>query len=152
LQEISGQDFGANPSLWEKWWQNYRDFTEQDWQANRLRFVANNARRLRDELDLAESNLLKLHKELLDKVLAPDLVAYLQQLVPNPYPAVRELAVGKIAEQLNRKDLERKDRKLLTDTLLKLSHDTNIQVQQRAVLAMEKGDDPAVYSRLIALL
>jgi HEAT repeat protein len=152
LQDVSGQDFGADPNQWEKWWQNYQDFSEQDWQANRLRFIANNAHRLRDELDLAESNLLKLHKELLDKVLAPDLVSYLQQLVTNPYPAVRELAVGKIAEQLNRKDLERKDRKLLTETLLKLSHDSNIQVQQRVVLAMEKTDDPAAYSRLIALL
>lgn len=152
LQEISGQDFGANPNHWEKWWQNYGDFTEQDWQANRLRFIANSARRLRDELDLAESNLLKLQKELLDKVVAADLVAYLQQLVTNSYPAVRELAVAKIAEQLNRKELERKDRQLLTETLLKLSHDSNIQVQQRAVLALEKTDDPAVYARLIVLL
>src|SRR5262249_5026375 len=73
LQEISGQDYGADIGQWQKWWQAYETMVETDWQASRLRFFADRSRRLRDELDQAETTLLQLHKELLDKVVQTDL-------------------------------------------------------------------------------
>lgn len=152
LQEISGQDFGADPTQWQSWWQSYESLTEAEWQATRLRFFADRARRLRDELDQAESTLLQLHKELLDKVMQPDQANTLRTLSTNTYPAVRELAVTKIAEQFSRKDLDQSARRLYTDVLLTLSKDAQPLVQQRAVLALEKADAPEVYRRLIDLL
>jgi HEAT repeat protein len=152
LQEISGQDYGADPDSWTAWWRLYREMTDQDWQASRMRLFADKARRLRDDLDQAEKTLLELHKELLDRVLVPDLVNYLRKLTENPYPAVRELAVAKIAEQLAHKELEPQPRRLLTELLLHLSRDAHTLVQQRAVIALEKGDAPEVYQRLLDLL
>lgn len=152
LQEISGQDFGEDISQWQRWWQAYEQLGESDWQSTRLRFFADRSRRLRDELDQAESNLLQLHKELLDKVLQPDLANTLRKLSANTYPAVRDLAVSRIAEQLNRKDIEPQARKQFTDVLLALSKDANAMVKQGAVLALEKADSPDVYRRLIELL
>lgn len=152
LQEISGQDFGADPNQWQSWWQSYESLTEAEWQATRLRFFADRARRLRDELDQAETTLLLLHKELLEKVMQPDQANTLRTLSTNAYPAVRELAVTKIAEQFSRKDLDQSARRLYTDVLLTLSKDAQPTVQQRAVLALEKADAPEVYRRLIDLL
>lgn len=152
LQEISGQDFGADPNQWQRWWQAYETLTETEWQASRLRFFADRSRRLRDELDQAETTLLLLHKELLDKVMQPDQANTLRTLSTNTYPAVRELAVTKIAEQFSRKDLDQSARRLYTDVLLTLSKDVQPMVQQRAVLALEKADAPEVYRRLIDLL
>lgn len=152
LQEISGQDFGADPNQWLRWWQAYETLTEAEWQASRLRFFADRSRRLRDELDQAESTLLQLHKELLEKVMQPDQANTLRTLSTNTYPAVRELAVTKIAEQFSRKDLDQSARRLYTDVLLTLSKDSQPAVQQRAVLALEKADAPEVYRRLIELL
>jgi len=152
LQEISGQDFGADPNQWQRWWQAYETLTESEWQASRLRFFADRSRRLRDELDQAESTLLQLHKELLEKVMQPDQANTLRTLSTNTYPAVRELAVTKIAEQFSRKDLDPSARRLYTDVLLTLSKDAQPTVQQRAVLALEKADAPEVYRRLIELL
>ncbi len=152
LQEISGQEFGSDAPAWAKWWNLYESMPEAEWQASRQRFFEGRARRLRDELNQAETTLLQLHKELLDKVLQPDLVSYLTALAANNYPAVRELAVTKIGEQLARKELDRTARKLLTESLLQLSRDGSVAVQQRAVIAMEKADLPEVYPRLIDLL
>lgn len=152
LQEISGQDYGADLSQWERWWQAYVPLSDTEWQATRLRFFAARSRRLRDELDQAESTLLQLHKELLDKVLHADLANTLRNLSNNPYPAVRELAVTRIAEQFSRKDLDQPSRKQYTDILLTLSKDANALVQQRAVVSLEKADSPEVYRLLIELL
>src|SRR5690606_13986326 len=90
LQEISGHDYGADLNQWQRWWQAYVTVSDSEWQATRLRFFAARSRRLRDELDQAESTLLQLHKELLDKVLPADLANTLRALSSNPYPAVRE--------------------------------------------------------------
>ncbi len=152
LQEISGQDYGADPNLWQGWWQAYETMTETEWQASRLRFFADRSRRLRDELIQAESTLIDLHKELLDKVMQPDLANTLLKLSTNNYPAVRDLAVKRIAEQFSRKDLDQSARRLYTDMLLTMSKDTHPKVQQRAVFALEKADSPEVYRRLLELL
>ncbi|MFO0815821.1 MAG: HEAT repeat domain-containing protein [Gemmatales bacterium] len=152
LQEISGQDFGEDLKLWQNWWQSYEGLSEADWQSSRLRFFANRARRLRDELDQAETTLLQLHKELLDKVMQPDLASTLRALSINPYPAVRELAVTRIAEQFSRKDLEQPSKKQYTEILMQLSKDANARVQQRAVVSLERADAPEVYRLLLDLL
>jgi HEAT repeat protein len=152
LQEISGQDFGEDVSLWRNWWQAYDTMSDGDWQSTRLRFFANRARRLRDELDQAETTLLQLHKELLDKVQPADLASTLRTLSTNPYPAVRELAVSRIAEQFSRKDLDLPSKKQYTEILMQLSMDANTKVQQRAVVSLERADAPEVYRLLLDLL
>lgn len=152
LQDISGQDFGADLAQWQNWWKAYEHLTEADWQATRVRYFADRSRRLRDELDQAETTLLQLHKELLDKVAQTDLANTLRSLSTNNYPAIRELAVTRIADQFSRKDIDLSARRLYTDVLLTMSKDTHPQVQQRAVLALEKADAPEVYRRLIDLL
>lgn len=152
LRDISGQDFGADLNQWKRWWQAYDALNETEWQSTRLRFFADRSRRLRDELDQAETTLLLLHKELLEKVLPADLATTLGNLSNNTYPAVRELAVSKIAEQFSRKDLDQPSKKVYTDVLLTLSKDANAKVQQRAVVALERADSPEVYRRLIDLL
>lgn len=152
LQEISGQEFGADANQWQRWWQAYEGLSDTEWQSTRLRFFADRSRRLRDELDQAETTLLQLHKELLDKVMQADLPNTLRTLSGNPYPAVRELAVSRIAEQFSRKDIEVPSRKYYTDVLLTLSKDAHPAVQQRAVYALEKADAPEVYRRLLELL
>lgn len=152
LKEISGQDFGADATQWQRWWQAYETMTDSEWQSTRLRFVADRSRRLRGELDQAESTLLQLHKELLDKVMQVDLPNTLRTLSGNPYPAVRELAVKRITEQFTRKDLDVPSRKYYTDVLMTLSKDAHPSVQQLAVYALEKADAPEVYRLLIELL
>ncbi|HMO35715.1 MAG TPA: HEAT repeat domain-containing protein, partial [Gemmatales bacterium] len=148
----SGNDFGSDLFQWKRGWKLYEPLSEEDWQATRLRFFADRARRLRDELDQAESTLLQLHKELLDKVLQADMATTLMNLSSNTYPAVRELAVTKISEQFSRKDLDAPSKRIYTDTLLHLSKDAHAKVQQRAVQALERADSPEVYRRLIDLL
>lgn len=152
LCDISGQDFGADLAQWQRWWQAYETLSETEWQSTRLRFFADRSRRLRDELNQAETTLLQLHKELLEKVLQADLANTLMNLSGNTYPAVRELAVSKIAEQFSRKDLDLPSKKVYTDVLLTLTRDANAKVQQRAVVALERADSPEVYRRLIDLL
>jgi HEAT repeat protein len=154
LESITGQEYGVDGNQWTQWWQSYyQDMTEADWQADRMRYFEAKARRLQADLDQADKTVLQLNKELLNRVSAPELVKYLQDLAANPYPAVRRLAVDKIAEQLARKDLDPTGRKSLTDVLLnKLSGDLNQDVKQRAVLTLEKADSPEVYRRLIDLL
>jgi HEAT repeat protein len=155
LAEISGEEYGADTNLWSKWWQAYiQDMTEADWQASRVRFFNDKVRRLQSELDVADTMLLQLHKELLEKVNPTDLVNYLNTLVDKnkTYPAVRTLAIGKIADLLGRKELDPAGRATLIDVLMKLSEDANASVRDKAVRAMDKADSPVVYRRLLALL
>lgn len=156
LVEISGEEYGADPALWTRWWQAYyQDMTEDEWQGSRNRRLADEVRRLRADLDMADTTLVQLHRELLEsKANIPELVNALRTLAEKNknYPAVRNLAVTKITELLARKDLDAAGRTALTGVLFSLSFDGNAGVKEKAVRAMDRADSPEVYRRLIELL
>jgi HEAT repeat protein len=150
LELLSGQPFGVNARLWEDWWQQYKDLSDEQWLVNRTAFFGDRSRRLQSELQRAESQILQLHKELFLKVPPAERSSHLATLLQNEYPAVRSQTISWIAELLP--EAEPIERKKLAELLVKLSEDGVESVQRQAVLAMEKVADVRLFERLLVLL
>jgi HEAT repeat protein len=150
LENLTGQTYGLNALLWQDWWQQHKDLTDEQWLVNRTAFFADRTRRLQDELQRAEGQILQLHKELFQKVPPAERVTHLGTLVGNDNPAIRAQVINWIAELLAEADAAAQQK--LAELLLKLSDDGVEGVQRQAVLAMEKLNDPRVFERLLTLV
>jgi HEAT repeat protein len=150
LENLTGQNYGANALLWQDWWQQHKDLTDEQWLVNRTAFFSDRTRRLQDELQRAEGQILQLHKELFLKVPPAERTTHLSTLIQNDYAAVRSQTITWIAETLAEADTT--EQKKLAELLLKLSDDGVEAVQRQAVLAMEKVNDPRVIERLLVMV
>lgn len=150
LTELTGQTHGTDLLRWQGWWQQYKDVSEEEWMQARTAYFADRARRLRDDLQRAENQILQLHRTLYNKTPLADRPNHFQTLLQNDYPSVRVQAVTWIAETLV--EVDQADQKRLVDLLLTLSEDAAEPVQRQAALALEKVNDPRAFDRLIALL
>jgi HEAT repeat protein len=150
LEEMTGEHFGADGTRWQQWWQRYKDMPDEEWLLLRAGYFADRARRLREDLRQAESNILGLQQTLYAKLPPGDRLAHLKKLANNEYPDVRGQAVLWIGEALP--DQESAQQKMLVELLLRLSDDVAESVQRQAVLALEKADDPRAFERLLSLV
>jgi len=150
LEELTGQDFGPNPSAWQEWWQNHKDLNDVEWLLCRSGLFADRSRRLQGELARAEAEVLRLHQQLYGRTPRADRVNHFRALSQNEYATVRAQTVAWIVDTLP--DATAAEVKPLADILLALSDDGVEAVQRQAVLALEKIDDPRAFERLLALL
>ncbi len=150
LEELTGRSFGSNLGQWQAWWSRQKNLSEQQWLDARMAYLAARSRRLRDDLQHAESHILQLHQQLFAKVPATDRPGHLRTLTRNEYAAVRGQAVIWIVELLP--EATPAGQKTLIETLLSLSDDGAESVQRAATLALEKVNDPRAFERLVMLL
>jgi HEAT repeat protein len=151
LEELTGQTHGADVAAWTNWWAQQKDLTDDEWLAARNAFLADRARRVRDELARAENELVQVHQMLYAKIPAADRPSHLQLLTQSDYAAVRLQAIAWIIEALPGGDPALQ--KQLTTLLLRLTEDGVEAVQRNAVLALERQlGDPLVFQRLLSLL
>jgi HEAT repeat protein len=150
LEEVSGQNYGINSLQWQSWWLPYKDCSDEEWLAARAAFFAERNRGLQDKVRRAEEAVLKMHQKLYAKTPAQDKANYCTEARQSEYANVRRQAVDWMKELLP--ESNGADKAMLTDLLLQLSRDGVESVQQQALLALEKVDDPRAVERLLEAL
>lgn len=150
LEELTGLDHGNNLAAWQEWWSNHKDLGETEWLLSRNALFVDRSRRLQNDLQRAEAEILRLHQQLYARTPRADRVNHFRQLAQNEYASVRVQAIAWIVETLT--DANSSELKPLADLLLAFSEDGVEAVQRQAVLALEKTDDPRAFERLLTLL
>jgi HEAT repeat protein len=143
-------DYGNNLAAWQEWWSNHKDLGEIEWLLSRNALFVDRSRRLQNDLQRAEAEILRLHQQLYARTPRADRVNHFRQLAQNEYASVRVQAIAWIVETLS--DANSSELKPLADLLLAFSEDGVEAVQRQAVLALEKIDDPRAFERLLTLL
>src|SRR5204863_2082749 len=101
------------------------------------------------------AQLIRLHQLLYARLPAADRVSYVQALADQEDPAVRLLAVHWGAELLVNQAAAARDglaQRAIGEVLLRLSHDSRLEVQRLAVLALGRVSDEPSFDRLKSLL
>ncbi|MCS6978341.1 MAG: HEAT repeat domain-containing protein [Gemmatales bacterium] len=150
LEELTGLDYGTNAAAWQEWWSLHKDLSETEWLISRNALFVDRSRRLQNDLQRAESEILRLHQQLYARTPRADRVNHFRQLAQNEYASVRAQAVAWIVETLG--DASASEAKPLSDLLLAFTEDGVEAVQRQAVLALDKIDDPRAFDRLLNLL
>jgi HEAT repeat protein len=150
LAELTGQPYGLDVARWRAWWEPHKDLSDEHWLEERLAYQASRARRLEGELERARTQVVRLHQQLFTRLPAGDRLGYVQSLVDSDDPAVRALVVGWTADLLATADAV--GQRSLSELLLRLSQDGNIEVGRAAVLALGRVRDPRAFERLETLL
>jgi HEAT repeat protein len=150
LADLSGQNFGADAAPWRTWWERHKNLSEADWLQTRLLYQASRGHRLEADLRRARTQVLRLQQQLYSRLTLAERLNHLQAVVEQDDPAVRALAVSWCLELLPAADASRQ--RLLTQVLVRLSHDGVLEVQQAAVFALGRVHDAAALERLQALL
>jgi HEAT repeat protein len=149
LHDLSGQDYGADVVRWRDWWDRHKHLSNERWLAMRLAYQTSRAHRLDGDLTRARAQLLRLEQQLYSRLSVAERVSHIQSLQQQDDPAVRALAVGWSVELLPAAEAAHK--RLLTQVLLRLSHDSAVEVQRAAVLGLGHIGEPAVFARLLRL-
>jgi HEAT repeat protein len=150
LGDLTGQSYGLDVVRWRGWWEQHKDVSEERWLAERLAFQASRSRRLEGELDRARAQILRLHQQLYTRLPAGDRLNHVQGLVEAEEPLVRGLAVNWCTELLGNADAV--GQQALTEILMKLARDGNLEIQRSAVLALGRAKEPRACDQLRALL
>jgi HEAT repeat protein len=150
LEEATGLSFGTDHGRWQVWWNQHKDIPEPEWHYAQALYLADRARRLEQDLQRAEGQVLRTHKMLYAKVAPADRPEHFRQLAQSEFPGLRAQIVTWILEALP--EAGTAEQRQLGDILLALSEDGVESVGRQAVLALEKLDDPRVVERLLALL
>lgn len=150
LHDLTGQPFGADASLWGRWWAVQQNMPDQAWLEQRFVYQASRARRLKGELDRTRTQVVQLHQQLFARLPQADKLGHVQSLAEHEDPAVRALAVAWCAELLPKVDAV--GQRGLADVLLRFSLDSTAEVQRAAVLSLGHIADPRVFERLRELL
>lgn len=150
LASLTGQAYGTNVAKWRDWWERHREQETSQWLEERLLYQASRSRRLEGDLERAKAQIVRLHQQLYSRLPVADRLGHVQSLVDHEDPAVRALAVGWGTELLGSADAV--GQRALTDVLLRLSRDGNLEVQRTAVLALGRVHDVRAYDRLRVLV
>jgi HEAT repeat protein len=150
LAELSGLDFGENVEHWQAWWKRQKHMSTERWLEQRLAYQTSRANRLDGDLGRARAQVLRLQQQLYSRLSVTERVSHIQSLLEQEDPSLRLLAVTWSLELLPTADLAR--RELLTQVLLRLSHDACAEVQRAAVLSLGRVPSPAAFTRLQVLL
>jgi HEAT repeat protein len=149
LHDLSGQDYGADANRWREWWDRHKHLSNERWLETRLAYQTSRAHRLDGDLTRSRARVLRLEQQLYSRLSVPERVSHIQSLQRQDDPAVRALAVGWSVELLPAAETDHK--RLLTQVLLRLSHDSAVEVRRAAVLGLGRVIEPAVFERLLRL-
>jgi HEAT repeat protein len=150
LHDLSGQDFGTDVGRWQNWWERHKALTDERWLEARLAYQTSRANRLEGDLTRSRAQVLRLQQQLYGRLSGAERVSHIQSLLEQDDPAVRVLAVNWSVELLPAAEAAHK--RLLTQVLLRLSHDSAAEVQRTAVLGLGRVHEPAVFERLRRLV
>jgi HEAT repeat protein len=150
LHDLSGQDYGLDVGRWQKWWNDHKRLSDERWLETRLAYQTSRAYRLEGDLARSRAQVLRLQQQLYGRLSGPERVSHIQSLLEQDDPAVRALAVSWSVELLPAVEADHK--RLLTQVLLRLSHDSAEEVQRAAVLGLGRVHDAAVFERLQRLV
>jgi HEAT repeat protein len=149
LHDLSGQDFGLDADRWQSWWEAHKHLTEARWLESRLSYQMSRADRLEGDLARSRSQVLHLQQQLYSRLSAVERVNHILSLREQDDPAVRTLAVNWSVELLP--TAEPAQKRLLAHVLLRLSHDSAVEVQRAAVFGLGRVNEPGVFERLLRL-
>ncbi len=135
LGDLTGQNHGSDPELWEAWWQAHRDQGLLRWMEQRLAYQTTRARRVENELRRAQAQILRLQQQLYNRLPPAERLAHIQQILEQEDAAVRLLCVQWVLDLLTTTEGEAKQ-KPLTTILLRLTFDPALDVQKAAVLSL----------------
>jgi HEAT repeat protein len=154
LAELTGLNLGTGRAPWAAWWEQNRKLPRERWLEQRLAYQASRSRRLDGELEQTRSQLVRLQQQLYARLPAADRLAHIQSVAEQEQPGVRQLAVQWSAELLANAPASRdaNAQRTLASVLLRLTHDSNAEVQRLAVLALGRLDDDGTFARLVALM
>ena len=150
LTELTGQGQNNDTAQWQAWWKQHKDLTAEQWLQIRLAFQTSRAQRLEGDLNRARAAVVRLHQQLYSRLPIAERFSHLQGIPDQDDPGVRSLAIVWCLELLPAADLERQ--KILASVLLRLTHDSNGEVQRAAVLALGRLPDASAFERLVDLL
>ncbi|HWG45021.1 MAG TPA: HEAT repeat domain-containing protein, partial [Gemmataceae bacterium] len=150
LHDLSGQDYALDVGRWQSWWKSREHLTKERWLETRLAYQTSRAYRLKADLTRSRAQVLRLQQQLYSRLSGAERVAHIQSLLEQDDPAVRTLAVNWSVELLP--GAEATHKRLLTHVLLRLSHDSSVEVQRVAVLGLGRVNEPAVGERLLRLV
>lgn len=146
LQDLSGQEYGEDGARWRTWWKMHRALTNERWLEMRLRYQTSRAHRLEGDLTHSRAQLLRLEQQLYSRLAPNEKVGHIQSLLNQDDPALRTLAVTWSVELLSSAEAEHQ--RLLTQTLLRLSHDSKVEVRCAAILGLGRVRAAAAFERL----
>jgi HEAT repeat protein len=150
LGELTGQNLGNDLNRWKAWWDRHKDLSNEQWLEQRLLHVASRSRRLEGDLERSKAQVVRLHQQLYARLPVADRLGHVQSLVEHEDPAVRSLAVNWSAELLAGADTV--GQRALSELLLRLSRDGNVEVQRLAVLSLGRIQDQRVLDQLRSLI
>lgn len=150
LADLAGQNYGADITRWQAWWDRHKDLSSERWLENRLLYQNARVNRLEGELERSRSQVLRLHQQLYSRLPVGERLSYVQSVADQEDSSVRLLAVNWVLEQLSSADATRQA--ALSQVLLRLSHDGNLEVQRSAVLGLGRVTDGPGFERLRGLL
>jgi HEAT repeat protein len=150
LHELSGQDFGTDVGRWQGWWERHKDLSNERWLEARLAYQTSWANRLEGDLARSRAQTLRLQQQLYGRLSGAERVSHIQSLVEQDDPAVRLLAVNWGTELMPAAEAAHK--RLLTQVLMRLSHDSAAGVQRAAVLGLGHVHESAVFELLRRLV
>ena len=150
LAELTGQNCGSDAARWRTWWNSHKDLPADRWLEERLAYQANRSRRLEGDVERLRAQVVQLHQKLYARLPAADRLSFVQGLADREDANVRALAVSWSVELLA--TAEAVGQRELGSVLLKLSQDAAPEVQQPAVLALGRVDDPRAFEQLRRLL
>jgi HEAT repeat protein len=146
LRDLSGQDYGSDEEPWRAWWENHKHLTGERWLETRLRYQTSRAHRLEDDLRRSRAQLLRLQQQLYSRLSSNERVSHIQSLLNQDDPAVRTLAVTWSVELLA--SAEASHQRSLTQVLMRLSHDSDVEVRRAAILGLGRVRELGVFERL----
>lgn len=146
LHDLSGQDYGVEVGRWQAWWESHRALSNEHWLESRLAYQTSRAHRLEGDLTRARAQLLRLQQQLYSRLSGSERVRHIQSLLDQDDPAVRALAVTWSVELLPTAEAAHK--RSLTQVLLRLTHDSTVEVRRAAVLGLGRVRSASVFERL----
>lgn len=150
LTELTGHSYGDRVARWQAWWAAHGTVSNERWLQERLYYQTSRGRRLAGELDQARAQVVHLEQQLYSRLPPADRLNHVRGLVDAEDAGLRALAVGWTLELWPTCDTV--GRHTLADVLLRLSHDSTVEVQRAAVLALGRVSEPSAFQRLCELL
>ncbi|MCS6852863.1 MAG: HEAT repeat domain-containing protein [Gemmataceae bacterium] len=150
LSDLTGLPYGTDAARWSTWWASRKDLPNERWLEDRLAYQRSRIRRLEGDLERARAQIVRLHQQLYARLPAGDRLGHIQTLVDHEDAAIRALAVSWCSELLPVTDGI--GQRLLAEALLRLSRDSDPEVQRPAVLALGRLQDERAFHHLKLVL
>lgn len=151
LIDLTGQTHGTDAARWKEWWDRHKEMSAEQWLEMRLAYQTSRSLRLEGDLLRSRAQVIRLHQMLYARLPLAERFAYLQSLREHEDAGVRALSVVFAVELLPAITDPPKVR-VLCDIVVRMTHDSNPDVQRGAVLALGRFSEAEAFERLRDLL